>query len=204
MVLHEVGPLVDLGGWWQLLQRLRQRRRLTADDRQEQPLVDDEIEEHVHLVAVLVAEEAALVGRGHVGLGQQDRVAAPPVQEGPQVAEELVRVAELLALDTGLLDEERGRVQPEAGQAQLEPEPDHLVDLVAHLGIGDVQVRHALVEPVQVVLSGALVEFPVGGLLAREDDVLGTVGGRLVDPAVEVAVRRGAVGARGLEPRVVD
>jgi len=41
----------------------------------------------VHLVAALVAEEAALVVGGQVGLGEQDRVAAPAVGEGAQVAE---------------------------------------------------------------------------------------------------------------------
>jgi hypothetical protein len=77
------------------------------------------------------------------------------------------------------------------------------VDLVADPGVDDVQVRHALVEAVQVPLAGALVELPVGGLLAGEAEVLGALGGRLVGPHVEVTVRGVAVGPGRLEPRVV-
>ena len=135
MVLHEIGPLAGLGDGGQLVQGLGQRRRLLADERQEQPLVGDEVEHHVHLVAILVAEEAALVGRGQVRLGEQDRVAPPAGQEGAQVAQVLVRVALLGLLGPGELDQERGGVDPEPGQAQLEPEPDHLVDLVPTLGL---------------------------------------------------------------------
>jgi hypothetical protein len=53
-------------------------------------LVEDEVEQHVPLVAALVAEEAALLLRGLVGLGEQDGVAAAAVEEGPQAEQEVV------------------------------------------------------------------------------------------------------------------
>ena len=75
-------------------------------------------------------------------------------------------VADVDAL--GRLDEERHGVDAEPGDAELQPVADRLGDLVAHGRVGDVQVGLVAVEAVQVVLAGALVEFPDAVLLARE------------------------------------
>ena len=63
-----------------------------AGERQVQALHADEVEEHRQLVAVLAAEEAALVGVGQVHLAEQDGVAGAAVEEGPQVAQVVVGV----------------------------------------------------------------------------------------------------------------
>jgi hypothetical protein len=109
---------------------------------------------------------------------------------------------ELVLLALGL-DEEVHRVHPEPGQAQLRPEAHDPRDLVADLGIRDVEVGLELVELVQVVLLGLLVQLPDAGLLVGEDDALGRVGGLLVGPDVPVALGRVAAAARLHEPRVL-
>ena len=53
------------------------------------------------------------------------------------------------------LDEERHRVHAEAGDAQFQPEADHLAHLLAHGGVRDVQVRLEIVEAVVVVLPAS-------------------------------------------------
>ena len=111
VVLHEIGPLAGLGdGGIPSSASASGACWRTSDE--EQPLVGDEVEHHVHLVAIFVAEEAALVGRGQVRLGEQDRVAPPAGQEGAQVAQVLVRVALLGLLGPGELDQERGERRP--------------------------------------------------------------------------------------------
>jgi hypothetical protein len=75
--------------------RLKRRAhggRVAARERQVHGLVHDEAEDHVQLVAVLVAEERALLLRCEVDLAHQDRVAAPAPHEAAQVAEEGVRI----------------------------------------------------------------------------------------------------------------
>jgi hypothetical protein len=62
---------------------------------------------------------------------RQDRVAAAPVGEGTQVAEVGVRVLTPFVVGAFQLDHERGGVDPEAGQAQLQPVADDLADLLA-------------------------------------------------------------------------
>ena len=139
-----------------------------------------------------------------VDLAEQHAVAAAAAEERPQVAQVGVRVGEdlLRVVDAVGGQEERHGVDPEARQAQLEPEAHDLGDLVAHLRIGDVEVGLVLVELVQVVLPGLLVELPDAVLLVGEDDLL-LLGRRLVAPDVEVAVGRVLALAGALEPRVL-
>ena len=80
------------------------------------------------------------VGR-QVDLAHEDRVAAAAAHEAAQVAQEVVRVGERALRHADRLDQERHRVDAEPGQALQQPVADDLRDLVADLGVGDVQVR---------------------------------------------------------------
>ena len=202
MVAHEVRPLAVLGDRGQRRERVAQRRRVPARERQVHRLVDDEGEDHVQLVAVLVAEERALLVRRQVDLAHQDRVAAAAADEAAQVAQQLVRVVQRALGHPDRLEHERHRVDAEAGQALREPVADDLGDLVADLRVRDVEVGLVGVEAVQVPLPGLRVVGPVGVLAVGEHHVAGLLRGLLVGPDVEVVVRRGAV-APGGEPRVV-
>jgi len=72
--------------------------------------------------AALVAEVPdELVGL-HVRLGQQQGVAAPPGGVLAQGAEELEVLGGVGVARFGQLDDERRRVDAEAGDAELEPE----------------------------------------------------------------------------------
>ena len=71
------------------LHRLDQRPRVGGGQRIEQVLVDLEIEHHVHAVAVVA--EILHVGLGqHVGFGEHDAVALPPLQELAEGAQHVV------------------------------------------------------------------------------------------------------------------
>ena len=72
-------------------------RASAGGQRIEQVLVDLEIEHHVHAVAV-VAEIFHVGLRQHVGLGEDDAVALPPLQEFAEVAQHVVLLVRLLHL----------------------------------------------------------------------------------------------------------
>ena len=129
----------------------------TACQRQVHLLHADEVEAHRQLVggtaAVVRAEERHRVRVGQVHLAEQHRLAVSPAQERAQVGQVVVRVRQVrgVVLARGL-EQERHGVDAEARQPELHPEPHDPGDLVADLGVGDVEVGLVLVEPVQVVL----------------------------------------------------
>jgi len=122
----------------------------------------------VQLIAVPAEVAGELVGC-HVCLAEQDRITTPAREEFAHVAQGGVGIFGRLAGDAVGLDQEWRRVDAEAGEAQLHPESHDLLQLGPHAWVLDVQVGLELVEAMQVVLTGGLVQLPVGGLLARED-----------------------------------
>ena len=113
-----------------------------------------------------------------------------------------MRIALRRVDDAGVLEEERDRVDAEAADADLEPEPDDARDLLAHGRVRDVEVGLVGEEPVQVVLPRLAVVGPHALLLAGEDHVDLDVR-LLVDPHVPVPVGRVRIGSRRLEPRML-
>ena len=81
-----------------LPKRARQRAGVLAGQREVEVLHADEVELHRQLVAVLAAEERLLVLVRQVDLAEQDAVTGTPTDEGPQVAQVLVRVGEAVEL----------------------------------------------------------------------------------------------------------
>jgi hypothetical protein len=132
-----------------------------------------------------------------------DRVALAPLQKfpkRPQHLELLDRLAHLRPLGG---DHERHRVHPEAGDAELDPEPHDLEDLGLDMRIGGVEVGLEVVEAVEVPGLGLLVVRPGGLLHAGKHHALMGVSRLLVGPDVPVAIRRILVGTGRLEPRVL-
>jgi hypothetical protein len=203
VVAQERGPLAVERDVGQLGQRLLDRRRVLAGQRQVDPLHDVEVEDEVELVAVLVAEERPLVLGRQVDLAQQDAFPVAPFEEGADVLEVAVGIDRRGAVDAVELDEERHGVDPETADPELEPEPDDAGDLLADRRVGDVEVGLGLVEAVEVVLPDLAVVGPHPALIAGEG--LGEVGvlGLLVDPDVPVPVGGVGVGPSRLEPRVL-
>ena len=127
MAAQEVDPLRGLRPLVGGLERAHQRPDVAGGQRVEQPLVDREVQHHLQPVAEVAEVVEALVGR-HVRLGEQDGVAAPPLQEVAHLVEQLVVLARR---DAGslLLDQERHRVHAEAADAELQPEAHDAVNL---------------------------------------------------------------------------
>ena len=165
-----------VGDRWATAEGADQRPGVASGEGEPRGLHAEEVEQHVQLVAVLVAEEAALLGGREVDLAEQHRLPDPPGEEGPQVTQVVVRV-ELHGVERALrLEQERDGVDAEAGQALGQPEPEHLADLLAHGRRGDVEVRLVAVEAMQVVLAGLGVVGPHALLAAGEDDAARAVG----------------------------
>ena len=87
--------------------------------------------------------------------------------------------------------------------AELQPEADDLLDLLADPRVGHVEVGLEVVEAVVVPRARLLVERPRRVLVAGEHHPLAAVGRLGLGPHVPVAVRRCRIGAGGLEPRVL-
>ena len=203
VVADEVRPLAVLGDLRQRRERVAQRRRVPAREREVHRLVDDEREDHVQLVAVLVAEERPLLVRRQVDLAHQDRVAAAAADEAAQVAQQLVRVVQRALRQPDRLEQERDGVDAEAGQALVEPVADDLRDLVAHGRVRDVEVRLVGVEAVQVPLPRLRVPGPVGLLPVGEHDVAGLLRRASRRPRRRSRGSGEARSRAGLEPRVL-
>ena len=119
-------------------------------------LVDVEIEHHVHAVAV--AAEIFHVGfRQHIGFGEDDGVALPPLQEFAKRAQHVVLLDRLADLGALGRDHERHRVHAKAGDAELDPEPHDLEDLGLHMRVRGVEVGLEIVEAMEEPGAGFLV-----------------------------------------------
>ena len=125
MVTHEVGPLARHVQTRSLLQGLGDRARITAGERQVDVLHPDEVELHVEPVAVGPAEERQLVLVRQIHLAEQHGVSDAAGDEISDVAEVLTGVEHVRASRHGVLREkERDSIDPEAGDSELEPEPE--------------------------------------------------------------------------------
>ncbi len=200
MVAHEVGVLRFGGDLGAGLQRADERCRIGSRQREVERLHRDEVELQGELFGAVDAEVLDLLGVRQIHLAEEHRVAATAPEEATEVAQVLVRIADLDA--RRCFDQEGHGVDAESRDSELEPEADHLRDLVAHARVGDVQIGLVPVEAVQVVLPAGLVELPHARLLAREDGLRLLLGG-LVHPHVEVPELRVPAAPRVDEPRVL-
>jgi hypothetical protein len=98
-----------------------------------------------------------------------------------------VRTREVLAVGALLLEQVGHGVQPEAVDADVEPEPQGLDDGFLHPGVLVVQVGLVAEEAVPEVLLAHRVERPVRRLGVHEDDAGVLVALVGVGPDVEVA-----------------
>ena len=83
-----------------------------------------------HVAFVAVAEVGADVGRQLVGLGEQHPVRPALIDVAPDRLEHGVRLGQVLAARALALDQVRHGIETEAVDAQLEPEVDHLENLL--------------------------------------------------------------------------
>src|SRR4026207_523719 len=134
---------------------------------------EGEVEGYVQLVAV--AEVRADVGGPRVRLGEQGAALVLAVEGGPDLAEELVGLREILAVGALPLEEIGHRVAAKAVEALVEPEAHDIEQFAAHLGVVVVEIGLVVEEPVPVVGLGHRVPRPVGLLALAEADAGGAV-----------------------------
>ena len=131
------------------------------------------------------------------------RVRVELVDLGPDPLQVLVRLLQVLAVGALPLVQVGHGVEPEAVDAEVQPEPQHLDHRVLDPGVLEVQVRLVGEEPVPVVLTADRVEGPVGLLGVDEDDPRSGVLVIGVRPHVEIAERAVRIAPRRLEPRML-
>ena len=141
-------------------------------------------------------------GGPQVGLGEQDPAGVLVVDHLAAALEVRVRLGQVRAVGALPLEQVGHRVQPEAVDAEVQPEPHHVEHRLLHGRVVVVEVRLVGEEPVPVELLADRVEGPVRRLGVDEDDPRLGVSRVVVAPDVVVAVRAVGVAARLLEPRV--
>ena len=149
-----------------------------------------------------VAEVLDDIGRPLVGLGEQHPAGELVVDHLAAVLEEGVRLGQVLAVGAFPLEQVRHGVQPEAVDAEIEPESQYVEHRVLHSRIVIVEVGLVAEEAVPVELPAHRVERPVRLLGVDEDDPRIGVSVAGVAPYVVVAVGAVGVAARFLKPRV--
>ena len=199
MVPQEERPLAGPGDVRCLAQDLRDRVAVLLPQRHEHPRHEREVEGHVALVAV--PEVRPDVGRPLVGLGQQQAAGVAAVELGPDAAQDVVRLRQVLADRAFALDQVRNGVEPQPVDARVEPEFHYPQHRLHHLRVVEVQVGLMMEEPVPEIRLRLVVPGPVRLLGVGEDDAHPGVPALRVAPDVEVALRRAPRRAtRRLEP----
>ena len=125
------------------------------------------------------AEELPLGSGVDVGLADPHRLGVAPAHERPQLAQVVLGVEAGRLGGVLDLDECRDGVDAEARDPLVQPEAHHLGDLVAQVGVGDIEVRLEAVEVVQVVGAGLAVVLPDVSSPGKATDPGGSGGLRL-------------------------
>ena len=202
MVTQEDRPLSVVRDGRRLIENVVQREAVFLSQRHVQPRHQREVEAHVALVTL------SEVGHGILGplvrFGEQHPILVVRVHVGAQLAQERVRLRQVLAIGAVALVQVRDGIEPQPVDAKVQPEVERLRDLGADPGVVEVQVGLMVVEAVPVVGVGFLVERPVRAFEVLEDDAHFAIAIGRVAP--DVIVARGAArrsAARALEPRVL-
>ena len=196
VIAQKQAPLAGGGNLRRALDDLDERLPVLEPQRHEHPRHQREVEGHVELVTL--AEVGSHLLRPHVRLGEQHPPGELRVDSAPQLPHHLVRLGQVLAGRALALDEVGHGVHPEAVHPELEPEPHHLPDLLAHRRVVVVEVGLVREEAVPVVGLRDRIPRPVRHLGVAEDDPDAAIA--LVAVAPDVVVALGAVAARSAPP----
>ena len=153
VVAQEHAPAGALGDVRGLGEHPHELVRLLRPQRVEDARHDREVEGHVALRLLLGAEEGGDLARPLVRLGDQDAARVVPVDHRAHPLDELVgrRLALAVAL-LGLVEVGDG-IEPEPVDAQVDPEPDDLEDVLVHGRVLEVEVGLVGEEAVEVELA---------------------------------------------------
>jgi len=163
-----------------------------------------EVEGHVALVALALAEVGQNVLGPLVGLAQEHAVGIVLVQPGAQALDDLVGLRKVLVVGALALHQVGDGVEPHPVDPHVQPELHGLEDFLQDARVVEVQVWLVAEEAVPVVLLGDGIPGLVGRFGVAEDDARLGVLLVVVRPDVEVAGRRSLLGVAGLlEPGVL-
>ena len=126
----------------------------------------------------------------------------PPLQEFAERAQHVVLLDRRPDLGALGRDHERHRIHPEAGDAELNPEPHDFQDFGLHMRIRGVEVGLEIVEAMEVPGFCDLIARPGRFLHAGKHHALVGIGGLLVGPDIPVAIGRILVASRVAKPRM--
>ena len=203
VVAQEVRPLAARRQLRVSRSAFDERPHVAGRERVEEVLVDPEVEHHVHAVAC--SPKYCNVSSGST-FASPSRMASP--QRHWRKSRSSSRYSKwscgCFVVRRAFLDDERHRVDAEAGDAELQPEAHDAPDLLADGRVLDVEVGLEVVEAVEVVLARLADRTSTCLLHAGEDHALVPRRRPLLRPHVPVEARRVRRLARAsLEPGVL-
>ena len=187
MIPEENCPLAGRGNFRGLPQHFGNRVPILLPERHEDPRHQWEVETHLTLVPV--TKEFPHIGRPLVGLGQQEPVRIPFLQDAAELLQDSVCFRQIFVNRAFSFAQIWHRVEAERIDPAVEPEGHHLQHGLEHSRVVVVQIRLMREEAVPVVLASHRVERPVRHLCIREDDARAGIPPVVVAPDVEVALR---------------
>ncbi len=146
-ITQEVGPLAVDRRLRQTSQRLADRFGVAGGERQQQVIVEKEVEHHVELIAVEEALQLALV---LVHLAEHHRVRHALPDMRVELAQDRVRFVDAPFLAKRIFDEVGGGVYAEARNAEAHPEIHYPLHLLPHGAVAVIEPRLKVVEAVIV------------------------------------------------------
>ena len=204
VVAQERGPLPTRRRVRRLLHDVDDRRAVLEAQRHEEARHHRELEVHVALHAVTVAEVRRGILRPLVGLGEQHASRVLGVDVGAQPLQDSVGLGQVLAVRALALVEVGDGIEAQPVDTHVEPEVEDLEHGLLDHRVGEVEVGLVGVEAVPEVRLGHRVPRPVRGLEVLEDDAGVGVALGVVAPHVGVTLGRAARRTPGaLEPRVL-
>ena len=138
VVAKEDRPLAGGRDVGRLVQDLADRMAVLLPQRHEQARHEREVKRHVAFVAL--AEVRRDIRGPEVGFGEQHPAGMARIQFTPELAQDVVRLRQVRARGALALDEIRHRVEPQAVDAVIEPEPHDLDHGPAHARVVEVQI----------------------------------------------------------------
>ena len=202
MVPQKERPLTVVGNGRCLLHHVDDRPSILQVQGHEDTRHHREVIGHVTFVAV--TEVGPHVGRQLVGLAEQHPARASRIDMRPDQFDDGVRLGKVFAGRAIALDQVRHRVDPEAIDAQIEPEIQDRQHLADDRRVVVVEIRLMLEKPVPVVGVRDRIPRPVRTLGIDEDDPHLLIALVRIAPHVVVALWRSGWRRPGpLEPRML-
>ena len=167
MVAQEGGPLAIGGDGGQGFNAIDQGPVVFTPQRQEQAGHQREVESHVEFIAF--TEVSHQIVWPLVGFRQQNSARVFPIDQAAHAPAKGMGFRQVFAVGAITLKQVGNGINPEAIDAQIQPETHHIEDRLLHRQMVVVEVGLVAKEAVPVVTLGLVIPGPIGVFRIAED-----------------------------------